>query len=70
MWGIQYKYSSNAVIVVFASHIYDPDGYICDYDEFLRTVGSCDLSLPMEPHLNTEDAIQIAKEKTDALGTR
>lgn len=28
------------------------------------------LSLPMGPHLNTEDAIQIAKEMTDALGTR
>lgn len=40
VWGIQYKYSSNAVLMVFASHRYDPDDYIRDYDEFLRTIGS------------------------------
>lgn len=40
VWGIQYKYSSDAVLMVFASHRYDPDDYIRDYDEFLRTIGS------------------------------
>lgn len=36
VWGIQYKYSPDAVLMVFASHTYDADDYIRDYDEFLR----------------------------------
>jgi UDP-2-acetamido-3-amino-2,3-dideoxy-glucuronate N-acetyltransferase len=35
-WGIQYKYSSDAVLLVFASESYDPNDYIRDYNEFLR----------------------------------
>lgn len=35
VWGVQYKYSSNATLLVFASHFYDPDDYIRDYNEFL-----------------------------------
>lgn len=35
-WGIQYKYSSDAVLLVFASDIYRADDYIRDYDEFLN----------------------------------
>ncbi len=38
VWGAQYKYSADAVLLVFASHEYDPDEYIRDYDEFLRAV--------------------------------
>jgi len=34
-WGTQYNYSPDAVILVFASHEYDPADYIRDYDEFL-----------------------------------
>lgn len=34
-WGTQYKYSSNAVLLVFASEEYDPDDYIRDYADFL-----------------------------------
>ncbi|WP_432380648.1 WxcM-like domain-containing protein [Duganella sp. P38] len=34
-WGIQYKYSSDAVLMVFASHYYAADDYIRDYDEFV-----------------------------------
>lgn len=33
-WGIQYRYSSDAVLMVFASHYYDADDYIRNYDEF------------------------------------
>ena len=36
-WGIQYKYSSDAVLLVFASETYDPNDYIRDYNEFLKT---------------------------------
>jgi acetyltransferase-like isoleucine patch superfamily enzyme/dTDP-4-dehydrorhamnose 3,5-epimerase-like enzyme len=39
VWGIQYKYSSDAVLMVYASHPYDPADYIRDYDEFLREIG-------------------------------
>lgn len=35
-WGIQYKYSNDAVLLVFASHPYDPEDYIRDYDVFRR----------------------------------
>lgn len=35
-WGIQYKYSPDAVLLVFASHHYDAADYIRDYDEFKR----------------------------------
>lgn len=33
-WGIQYKYSDDAVLLVFASHYYDSKDYIRDYQEF------------------------------------
>ncbi len=33
-WGIQYRYSSDAILMVFASHDYDVTDYIRDYDEF------------------------------------
>jgi UDP-2-acetamido-3-amino-2,3-dideoxy-glucuronate N-acetyltransferase len=35
-WGIQYKYSEDAVLIVFASHNYDAEDYIRDYDSFLK----------------------------------
>ncbi|MGH9960881.1 MAG: WxcM-like domain-containing protein, partial [Pyrinomonadaceae bacterium] len=38
IWATQYKYSSDAILLVVASDNYDSDGYIRDYDEFLRTV--------------------------------
>lgn len=38
-WGVQYKYSSDAVLLVFASHYYDSAEYIRSYQEF-RTLTS------------------------------
>lgn len=35
-WAVQYRYSPDAVLLVLASHAYDPSDYIRDYDEFLR----------------------------------
>jgi acetyltransferase-like isoleucine patch superfamily enzyme len=40
IWGIQYKYSADAVLLVFASHYYDGADYIRDYSEFRRLVGA------------------------------
>lgn len=37
-WGIQYRYSEDAVLLVFASHHYDPDDYIRDYAQFQKLV--------------------------------
>lgn len=37
-WGVQYKYSADAVLLVFASHHYDDADYIRDYQEFLKIV--------------------------------
>lgn len=34
-WGIQYRYSPDAVLLVFASEHYDAQDYIRDYDQFL-----------------------------------
>ena len=36
VWGVQYKFSSDAVLAVYASHAYDNDDYIRSYQEFLN----------------------------------
>lgn len=38
VWGVQYKYSSDAVLLVLASDIYQECDYIRDYKEFLGIV--------------------------------
>jgi acetyltransferase-like isoleucine patch superfamily enzyme/dTDP-4-dehydrorhamnose 3,5-epimerase-like enzyme len=38
VWGTQYRYSTDAVLVVFASHPYDPQDYIRDYGVFREEV--------------------------------
>lgn len=35
IWGTQYRYSSDAVLLVFASRSYEEDDYLRTYDEFL-----------------------------------
>lgn len=37
-WAVQYKYSTDAVLLVFASHKYDADDYIRDYERFRELV--------------------------------
>jgi len=39
VWGTQYKYSGDAVLLVFASDYYDPADYIRDYGEFKALAG-------------------------------
>jgi UDP-2-acetamido-3-amino-2,3-dideoxy-glucuronate N-acetyltransferase len=34
IWGTQYRYSADALLLVLASHPYDPNDYIRDYREF------------------------------------
>jgi UDP-2-acetamido-3-amino-2,3-dideoxy-glucuronate N-acetyltransferase len=36
VWGVQYKYSKDAVLLALVSDIYDPADYIRDYSEFVR----------------------------------
>jgi len=38
IWGIQYKFSKDAVLMVMASHPYNSDEYIRDYTDFLKQV--------------------------------
>jgi len=38
-WGIQYRYSADATLLVFASEYYDNSDYIRDYAEFLGLAG-------------------------------
>lgn len=38
MWREMYDFSEDAVLLVFASELYDEADYIRDYDEFLRSV--------------------------------
>ena len=38
VWTTQYKYTEDAILLVFASDPYDPDDYIRDYDAFLAEV--------------------------------
>ena len=35
LWGTQYRYSDDALLLVFASEFYDSDDYIRDYDKYL-----------------------------------
>ena len=37
-WAVQYKYTADAVLMVLASHPYDPDDYIRTYVDFLAAV--------------------------------
>lgn len=38
IWGEQYKYSDDAVLMVYASHAYDEGDYIRNYDEYLASI--------------------------------
>lgn len=40
VWASQFRYDSDAVLLVLASHAYDPDDYIREYDSFLEAVVS------------------------------
>lgn len=39
VWGVQYKFSPDAVLLVLASDVYDPADYIRDYEEYRRLIG-------------------------------
>jgi len=38
IWGTQYSYTTDSILLVFASHHYDPNDYIHSYAEFLALV--------------------------------
>jgi hypothetical protein len=38
IWGTQYQYTSDAVMLVFASRPYEAEDYIRSYDEFLSEI--------------------------------
>lgn len=40
VWGIQYKYSENAVLLVLASAAYDSNDYLRNYEEFVEYVAN------------------------------
>lgn len=40
VWDVQYRYTPDAVLLVLASHRYDPADYIRDYDQFLAEARS------------------------------
>ena len=40
VWSTQYAFSDDAVLLVLASHPYDPDDYVRDYGEFRRLLAS------------------------------
>lgn len=40
VWGVQYKYSPDACLLVFASDYYENEDYIRDYSEFRQLVGA------------------------------
>jgi hypothetical protein len=46
VWGVHYKYSPDAVLLVLASDFYDPADYIRDYPEFLRLCAAVDNAVP------------------------
>jgi hypothetical protein len=42
IWGTQYRYDEDAVLLVLASHHYDAGDYIREYDQFLAAVADRD----------------------------
>ncbi|AKS42760.1 WxcM-like domain-containing protein [Wenzhouxiangella marina] len=38
IWGTQYRYSPDAVLLVFASRTYEPEDYLRTYDDFLKEI--------------------------------
>ena len=38
VWAVQYQYSADALLMVFASEYYDPDDYIRDYEDFIAAL--------------------------------
>ena len=43
IWGAQYNYTADAVLVVYASHEYEAEDYIRDHDAFVNLVeANCD----------------------------
>lgn len=40
IWGVQYKFSSDAILCVYASHSYDANDYIREYDAFIKHVNN------------------------------
>jgi dTDP-4-dehydrorhamnose 3,5-epimerase-like enzyme len=42
VWGVQHQYSPDAMLLVHASHPYDPDDYVRNYDQFLAETASAD----------------------------
>ena len=44
VWGIQYKYSPDSLLIVYASHGYDAGDYIRNYDQFISERRAYDAS--------------------------
>jgi len=44
IWSVQYKYTSDAILLVLASDTYQPEDYIRSYDEFLQFIHSNSIS--------------------------
>ena len=40
VWGVQYRYSRDATLLVLASDVYDEREYIRDYDQFLHEIAA------------------------------
>jgi UDP-2-acetamido-3-amino-2,3-dideoxy-glucuronate N-acetyltransferase len=45
VWASQFRYDADAVLLVLASHAYDPDDYIREYDSFLAEVTTASPSI-------------------------
>lgn len=48
-WGVQYKFTSDAALLVFASLPYDPADYIRDYETFCKEARSAHLTATQKP---------------------
>lgn len=40
VWGIQYKFTADAILAVYASDVYDPADYIRSYEDYIAFVGA------------------------------
>lgn len=39
VWGVQFRHTADAVLMVLASERYQADDYVQEYDEYLQVLG-------------------------------
>ena len=63
VWASQFRYSPDAVLLVLASHPYDPDDYIRDYGDFVAQGAAV---TPIRPAIDRGPASRVSGRRAPA----